>query len=52
MAYADYQDLVDLTEDMMKKLALHIHHTEKVKVPLFDIESKTITKGPNQAEAE
>ena len=46
-AYADYQDLIKLTEDMLKKLALRIHNSEKIKVPVFDIEAKAVTKGPN-----
>ena len=52
LAYADYQDLISLTEDMLRSLALHIHNTQKVKVPIFDIEAKTITKGPNKSETE
>ena len=37
---------------MLKKLAIRIHNTEKVKVPVFDIDAKAITKGPNQTEVE
>ena len=37
---------------MLKKLAVHIHQSENVKVPIFDIEAKTITKGPNKIETE
>ena len=30
MAYADYRDLIDMTQDMLKSLAIHIHGNELV----------------------
>lgn len=38
MAYADYQDLMLMTEDMLKGLARHVFDgQEKVIIPQFDI---------------
>ena len=48
MAYADYRDLIDMTQDMLKSLAIHIHGSELVQVPIFDINAKAITKGPEK----
>ena len=39
-------------EHLFRSLALHIHGVEKIKVPIFDIEAKAITKGPKQTNAE
>ena len=38
MAHADYRDLVDLTEQMLKGLLIDIHGAERANVPIFDIE--------------
>ena len=45
MAYADYQDLMTLTEELLRDLLVEIHGSQKVSVPLFDIEAKTLTRG-------
>ena len=50
MAYADYRDLIDMTQDLLKSLAIHIHGNELVQVPIFDINAKAITKGPEKSE--
>lgn len=41
MAYADYQDLLALTEDLFKGLARELYGSEKVIVPQFDVSQKT-----------
>ena len=48
MAFADYRDLIQMTQDLLKSLAIHVHGSELVQVPIFDIEAKEITKGPNK----
>ena len=45
MAHADYQDLIDLTEDLFRKLAVEVHGSEKVEILEFDMDSKVITRG-------
>lgn len=45
MAHADYRDLVELTEQMLKELLVDVHGVERATVPVFDIESKTVTRG-------
>ena len=37
-----------MTQDLLKSLAIHIHGSELIKVPIFDIEAKAITKGPEK----
>jgi lysyl-tRNA synthetase class 2 len=41
MAYADYRDLLALTEDLFKGLARELYGSEKVIVPQFDVSQKT-----------
>ena len=45
MAHADYQDLIDLTEDLFRKLAVEVHGSEKVEILEFNMDSKVITRG-------
>ena len=45
MAYADYRDLITLSEDLLKKLCIHMTGSEKATIPLFDIDAKVKTKG-------
>jgi len=44
MAHADYQDLITMTEQMLRDLLVKIHGSEKVEVPIFDIDSKQVTR--------
>ena len=44
MAHADYQDLIEMTEDLLKKLLLEIHGTESIEIPVFDIDAKSVTR--------
>ena len=37
MSYADYQDLITLTEDLFKGLAKELYQSEKVIIPQFDV---------------
>lgn len=37
MAYADYRDLILMTEDMLKSLCKEIYGSDHVLVPQFDI---------------
>lgn len=48
MAYADYKDLVTLTEDLLGKLAVELFGSKKVLIPQFDLDQKVITRGENQ----
>ena len=45
MAYADYRDLITMTEDFLSKLAIEIYGSEKVLIPQFDINSKMNSSG-------
>ena len=38
MAYADYRDLITMTEDLLKQLFLKIYGSEHVLIPQFDID--------------
>lgn len=40
MAYKDYIDLMDMTEDLLKYLCTEIYGSEHVMVPMFDIDAK------------
>lgn len=40
MAYADYEDLIGLTEQLFKDLAFELYGTHKVIIPQFDVSSK------------
>lgn len=42
MAYADYRDLILMTEDLLKSLCLEMYGSEHVLVPEFDIHQKDI----------
>ena len=44
MAHADYQDLIEMTEDLLKKLLLEIHGKESIEIPVFDIDAKSVTR--------
>ena len=44
MAHADYQDLIEMTEDLLKKLLLEIHGKESIEIPVFDIDAKLVTR--------
>jgi len=44
MAHADYQDLMTMTEDMLKQLLIDVHGTETIDIPMFNINAKTITR--------
>ena len=45
MAYADYRDLITMTEDFLSKLAIEIYGSEKVLIPQFDINAKMNSSG-------
>jgi lysyl-tRNA synthetase class II len=51
MAYADYRDLIPMTEDMLSKLATELFGSSHVLIPQFDIDQKIITRGQHQGEA-
>lgn len=51
MAYADYRDLVTMTEDMLGKLAVELYGGTKVLIPQFDMDQKTFTRGDKQGES-
>jgi lysyl-tRNA synthetase, class II len=40
MAHADYQDLMNITEEMLRGLITEIHGAQKVDIPIFDIDAK------------
>lgn len=44
MAYADYRDLLELTQDILRGLLREVHGSERVELPLFDINAKTVTR--------
>ena len=52
MAYADYRDLITITEDLLSKLAIEIYGSNKVLIPQFDMDAKVITRGENQGQAD
>lgn len=37
--------MMPLTEELLRGLLVEIHGSQKVTVPLFDIEAKTLTRG-------
>jgi lysyl-tRNA synthetase, class II len=45
MAYADYRDLMLMTEDFLGKLAMELYGSTKVLIPQFDMDAKVITRG-------
>jgi lysyl-tRNA synthetase class 2 len=51
MAYADYRDLITLTEDLLSKLAIELYGSTKVIIPQFDMDSKVITRGDKSGQA-
>ncbi|CDW91661.1 lysyl-trna synthetase [Stylonychia lemnae] len=50
MAYADYRDLITLTEDLLSKLSKELYGTDHVLIPQFDMDQKLITKGDKAGE--
>ena len=44
MAYADYRDLMTLTEEMLRGLLVEVHGSPIADIPIFDIDQKTITR--------
>ena len=50
MAYADYRELITMTEDLLSKLAIELYGSSKVLIPQFDMDQKTFTRGDNQGE--
>jgi lysyl-tRNA synthetase class II len=38
MAYADYRDLITMTEDLLGKLAIELFGSTKVLIPQFDMD--------------
>ena len=51
MAFADYRDLVAMTEDLLEKLALELFGATRVLVPQFDIDQRRVTKGAEAGRA-
>ena len=51
MAYADYRDLITMTEDLLSKLAIELYGSAHVLIPQFDMDQKVITKGDRAGEA-
>jgi lysyl-tRNA synthetase class II len=47
-AYADYKDLMSMTEHMLGELSVHLFGSKKVLIPQFDMDQKTITRGENE----
>lgn len=47
MAYADYRDLMTMTEDLLSKLAIELFGSTKVLIPQFDIDAEVFTRGEN-----
>jgi lysyl-tRNA synthetase class 2 len=45
MAYADYRDLILLTEDLLKKLSIELYGSDHVLIPQFDINEVNQTRG-------
>lgn len=50
MAYADYRELIELTEDLLSKLSIELFGSTKVLIPQFDMDQKTFTRGEKQGE--
>ncbi len=50
MAYADYRDLITMTEDLLSKLAIELFGSTKVLIPKFDMDAKVITRGENSGQ--
>lgn len=50
MAYADYRDLITMTEDMLGKLCIELFGSDKVLIPQFDMDQKMFTRGEKQGE--
>ena len=46
MAHADYYDLIEMTEDLLRSLISELWHSLDVEVPIFDIEDKVNTRCP------
>ena len=44
MANADYQDLIIMTEEMLRSLLTEIHGSQKIDIPVFDIDQKQLTR--------
>lgn len=44
MAHADYQDLITMTEEMLRGLLTEIHGSQKTDIPVFDIDQKELTR--------
>jgi lysyl-tRNA synthetase class II len=44
-AYADYRDLIGMTEDMLEKMSVEIFGASHVIIPQLDFNQVTITKG-------
>jgi lysyl-tRNA synthetase class 2 len=40
MAYRDYKDLMDMTEDLLRHLCKELYGSDHVMVPQFDIDAK------------
>ena len=51
MAYADYRDLIKMTEEMLEALAIELYGGSQVLIPIFDLERKAITKGDQKQDA-
>ena len=54
MAYADYKDLIEMTEDLLRNLSIELFGSEVATVPKFDIEyfKQTREGEPTKAERE
>ena len=39
-AYADYNDLITMTEELLRELLTDIHGSPQVEIPVFDIDAK------------
>ena len=52
MAYADYRDLITLTEDLLSKLSMELFGSTKVLIPQFDMDAIVVTRGENQGQPE
>lgn len=44
--------MMPLTEELLRGLLVEIHGSQKVTVPLFDIEAKTLTRGDSDGAKE